>query len=148
MATGKATFSEDEADIRALIEVPTKSIMTRMPPRSLHATRPARRYIISRRRSFTTASISRKSWPGSTHGTGLSIWSPATSITVSGDFAFAHGFYRMSGTPKAAGRPISFWMRETLGRHRVAGAWMIVHEHASVPFYMDGSLRPAFDLQP
>jgi ketosteroid isomerase-like protein len=31
------------------------------------------------------------------------------NITVSGDFAFCHGFYRMSGTPKAAGRPISFW---------------------------------------
>jgi ketosteroid isomerase-like protein len=54
----------------------------------------------------------------------------------------------MSGTLKAAGRPISFWMRETLGLHREAGAWNIVREHTSVPFYMDGSLRPAFDLQP
>ena len=27
------------------------------------------------------------------------------NITVSGDFAFCHGFYRLSGTPKAAGRP-------------------------------------------
>src|SRR2546430_1495482 len=26
------------------------------------------------------------------------------SITVSGDFAFCHGFYRLSGKPKAAGR--------------------------------------------
>jgi hypothetical protein len=25
---------------------------------------------------------------------------------------------------------------------------VIVHEHASVPFYMDGSNRPAFDLTP
>jgi hypothetical protein len=24
----------------------------------------------------------------------------------------------------------------------------VVHAHTSVPFYMDGSLRPAFDLQP
>jgi ketosteroid isomerase-like protein len=70
------------------------------------------------------------------------------NITVSGDFAFCHGFYRLSGTPKAAGRPISFWMRATVCLHRDAGAWRIVHEHTSVPFYMDGSLRPAFDLQP
>jgi ketosteroid isomerase-like protein len=70
------------------------------------------------------------------------------SITVSGDFAFCHGFYRLSGTPKAAGRPVSFWMRATVCLHRDAGAWRIVHEHTSVPFYMDGSLRPAFDLQP
>ena len=70
------------------------------------------------------------------------------NITVSGDFAFCHGFYRLSGTPKAAGRPISFWMRATVCLHRDGGAWRIVHEHKSVPFYMDGSLRPAFDLQP
>jgi|ERR1051326_58875 PhnB protein len=68
--------------------------------------------------------------------------------TVSGDFAFCHGFYRLSGTPKAAGRPISFWMRATVCLQREGGAWRIVHEHESVPFYMDGSLRPAFDLQP
>ncbi len=70
------------------------------------------------------------------------------NITVSGDFAFCHGFYRLSGTPKAAGRPISFWMRSTVCLRRDGGAWRIVHEHTSVPFYMDGSLRPAFDLKP
>ena len=70
------------------------------------------------------------------------------NITVSGDFAFCHGFYRLGGTPKAAGRPISFWMRATVCLNRDGGAWRIVHEHTSVPFYMDGSLRPAFDLQP
>jgi ketosteroid isomerase-like protein len=70
------------------------------------------------------------------------------SITVSGDFAFCHGFHRLSGTPKAAGRPISFWMRATACLRRDGGGWRIVHEHTSVPFYMDGSLRPAFDLEP
>jgi ketosteroid isomerase-like protein len=69
-------------------------------------------------------------------------------ITVTGDFAFSHSFLRMSGTPKAAGRPISFWMRATVCLRKTDGAWKIVHEHTSVPFYMDGSLRPAFDLQP
>jgi ketosteroid isomerase-like protein len=68
-------------------------------------------------------------------------------ITVSGDFAFCHGFVRMSGA-KAGGMPISFWMRATVCLEREAGAWQIVHEHTSVPFYMDGSLRPAFDLNP
>ena len=70
------------------------------------------------------------------------------NVVVSGDFAFCHGFYRLSGTPKAGGGPISLWMRATVCLHRDAGAWRIVHEHESVPFYMDGSLRPAFDLQP
>jgi len=69
-------------------------------------------------------------------------------ITVSGDFALCHGYLRIGGTPKAAGRPISFWMRTSVGLRRTQGGWEIVHEHTSVPFYMDGSLRPAFDLQP
>ena len=70
------------------------------------------------------------------------------NITISGDLAFCHGFYRLSGTPRAASRPISFWMRATVCLLRDEGVWQIVHEHESVPFYMDGSLRPAFDLQP
>jgi ketosteroid isomerase-like protein len=69
-------------------------------------------------------------------------------ITISGDFAFCHGFSRMTGTPKAAGRQVSFWMRATVCLLRDRGVWRIVHEHTSVPFYMDGSLRPAFDLEP
>ncbi|WP_446719495.1 hypothetical protein [Inquilinus sp. OTU3971] len=31
---------------------------------------------------------------------------------------------------------------------RAADGWVIVHEHESVPFYMDGSLRAAVDLKP
>lgn len=38
--------------------------------------------------------------------------------------------------------------RVTLCLRRVGSAWMIVHEHESVPFYMDGSFRAAVDLQP
>jgi hypothetical protein len=39
-------------------------------------------------------------------------------------------------------------MRMTMCFERIDGACQIVHQHTSVPFYMDGSLRPAFDLQP
>ena len=70
-------------------------------------------------------------------------------IMVCGDLAVCHGYFQLSGTPKAAGQPISFWMRATVCLERSRnGAWRIVHEHESVPFYMDGSLRPAFDLEP
>jgi ketosteroid isomerase-like protein len=70
------------------------------------------------------------------------------AITVSGDIAFCHGYMRMAGRPKAAGQEISFWLRETVCLERERGQWRIVHLHSSVPFYMDGSLRPAFDLKP
>jgi ketosteroid isomerase-like protein len=69
-------------------------------------------------------------------------------VTVSGDVAFCHGFMHMKATSKTAARLISFWMRSTLHLKREAGQWRITHSHTSVPFYMDGSLRAAFDLQP
>jgi ketosteroid isomerase-like protein len=69
-------------------------------------------------------------------------------VTVSGDFAFCHGYLRLSGTKKGPEGTVRFWMRETLCLERQGSSWQIVHEHTSVPFYMDGSLRPAFDLEP
>jgi ketosteroid isomerase-like protein len=69
-------------------------------------------------------------------------------LTVSGDFAFGHGFLRLSGKKKGAEARVDFWMRSTLAFEREGDGWRIVHDHVSVPFYMDGSLRPAFDLQP
>jgi ketosteroid isomerase-like protein len=69
-------------------------------------------------------------------------------VHVSGDIAFCHGYMRMDGRKKGVDQPISFWMRETLCLERKDAGWQIVHEHTSVPFYMDESLRPAFDLKP
>jgi ketosteroid isomerase-like protein len=69
-------------------------------------------------------------------------------VTVSGDLAFCHGYLRMRGTKHGADHPVDFWMRETLCLERQGSAWKIVHEHTSVPFYMDASTRPAFDLKP
>jgi len=43
---------------------------------------------------------------------------------------------------------VDLWFRTTVVLKKVSGRWQIVHEHTSVPFYMDGSLRAAVDLQP
>ena len=69
-------------------------------------------------------------------------------ITIAGGTAFAYGYMRMQGRKKGADHEVNFWMRETLCLERAGGRWRIVHEHTSVPFYMDGSNRPAFDLEP
>ena len=69
------------------------------------------------------------------------------NLAISGNQAIGFGYLKMTGT-KHGGPRVSFWMRETVALERAAGKWRIVHEHNSVPFYMDGSLRPAFDLQP
>jgi ketosteroid isomerase-like protein len=68
-------------------------------------------------------------------------------IAADGDVAFCHGFARMTGT-KTDGVAVDLWFRITLGLRRAAEGWTIAHEHTSVPFYMDGSLRAAVDLKP
>lgn len=83
-----------------------------------------------------------------TWATPIEISARDLEITVTGDFAFAHGFLHMHGTKKGAEQAVDFWMRETLCLERRRGAWQIVHEHTSVPFYMDAGTRPAFDLKP
>jgi ketosteroid isomerase-like protein len=69
-------------------------------------------------------------------------------ITIRGDLAVCYGLLRMAGSKRGAPSPVNFWMRETLCLERHSSGWHIVHEHTSVPFYMDQSTRPAFDLQP
>jgi len=68
-------------------------------------------------------------------------------IAADGDVAFCHGFARMSGT-QTGGEAVDLWFRLTLGLRRTTEGWTIVHEHESVPFYMDGSGRAAVDLKP
>ncbi|MCG8692614.1 MAG: nuclear transport factor 2 family protein [Minwuiales bacterium] len=68
-------------------------------------------------------------------------------LTVRGDVAYATALNRMRGR-KTDGEDIDLWFRTTLCFGRAAGRWRIVHDHASVPFLMDGSYRAALDLKP
>lgn len=69
------------------------------------------------------------------------------NIVGNDEVAFCHGFVRLSGTT-IDGTHNDLWFRQTLGLKRLGGEWKIAHEHDSVPFYMDGSLRAAVDLKP
>jgi ketosteroid isomerase-like protein len=44
--------------------------------------------------------------------------------------------------------PTDLWFRLTLGLRSIGGRWKLLHEHESVPFYMDGSYKAAVDLRP
>ena len=70
-----------------------------------------------------------------------------THLHVGGDVAFAISLVRMSGT-KTDGENVDLWFRQTVGLLKQDGSWRIAHVHASVPFYMDGSFKGAFDLKP
>lgn len=68
-------------------------------------------------------------------------------VHAEGNIAFVHGFVRVSTTTLEEEKA-QWWMRYTAGLRRENGSWQIVHEHTSVPFYMDGSYRAAIDLEP
>ena len=68
-------------------------------------------------------------------------------IELAGDLAFAHALQRMTGT-KVDGQKSDLWYRSTVCLRRERGTWRIAHQHASVPFLMDGSDRAALDLEP
>lgn len=69
-------------------------------------------------------------------------------IIVDGDHAYAHGYVHTVAVSKPSGETAEWWSRATLCFARKEGAWFIVHEHTSVPFYMDGSFKAALDLRP
>ena len=80
---------------------------------------------------------------------GGSVWSDVRdlAVTVSGDLALCTSLNSM-GAPPESPQPFALWYRSTLGLSRIGGEWRIAHEHTSTPFYMDGSMRAATDLEP
>jgi ketosteroid isomerase-like protein len=69
-------------------------------------------------------------------------------ITTDGDVAFATSLDCLTAVPRGASEAFSLWFRVTLGLRRIDGRWLVTHEHASVPFEMDGSFRASIDLTP
>ena len=67
------------------------------------------------------------------------------NLTVDGDLAFVSALNRMRG--HQGGEDQDMWYRTTAWLRRTSGRWRIVHDHSSVPFYMDGSHRAAVDLK-
>ncbi|HEY2224880.1 YybH family protein [Actinomycetospora sp.] len=67
------------------------------------------------------------------------------TVHVGGDVAFVHTLTSMTGTK---GGEFTLWFRSTYGLRHVDGRWLIVHQHESVPFHMDGSFLAATGLEP
>jgi ketosteroid isomerase-like protein len=135
-ATVKGHYTREEADIRELVETIDKAHHNK------DAAAIVARYALDAVVCDLAPPLSHRGMDLQAKQAWLNTWdgpvareSRDFNITVSGDFAFCHGFYQLGGTPKAAGKPISFWMRATVCMHRDGGAWRIVHEHTSVPFY-------------
>jgi uncharacterized protein (TIGR02246 family) len=68
-------------------------------------------------------------------------------IEAGGAVAFSTGLARMRSTG-VDGDTAELWLRTTSCYRKREGRWEIAHQHESVPFHMDGSLRAAVDLHP
>jgi ketosteroid isomerase-like protein len=67
-------------------------------------------------------------------------------IRIDGGLALCHGLVHTATS--RGGEPAAWWARMTTALARTDDAWLVIHDHVSVPFYMDGSDRAALDLEP
>jgi ketosteroid isomerase-like protein len=106
----KSQASRDEADIRALIKTIDKA----------HRDKDAAAIVAPYAQDAVVCDLApplshrgmdlqvKRAWLDTWEGP-IDRQSRDFNITVNGEFAFCHGLDRLGGTPKAAGRPISFW---------------------------------------
>lgn len=71
----------------------------------------------------------------------ISLRTHELTVEVSGDVAFAHMLHLDSGK-RANGLESAIWVRSTVGCRRSNGAWLITHEHISLP--IDGETLRAW----
>ena len=69
------------------------------------------------------------------------------TISAGNGVAFCHSLNRITGK-RTDGDTTDVWVRASFCWRKSNATWKIVHEHQSVPFYMDGSYRAAVDLNP
>jgi uncharacterized protein (TIGR02246 family) len=69
------------------------------------------------------------------------------AITACDDVAFSTALHRITGN-RTSGEHTDVWVRATICYRKLDGRWTVAHEHLSVPFYMDGSVKAAVDLKP
>ncbi|MEU7869109.1 nuclear transport factor 2 family protein [Dactylosporangium sp. NPDC049140] len=69
------------------------------------------------------------------------------TLTVADDIAFGHAFARLGGTPKHGPATSGMWVRVTYCFRKIGDAWLIAHDHVSVPLDMPGG-QGVVDLEP
>lgn len=68
------------------------------------------------------------------------------SVKAGDETAFCHYLYRVSGTMKN-GSEVDMWVRSTICFRKTDGAWVVAHEHTSVPFDAESG-KASVDLKP
>jgi PhnB protein len=145
----KARENEDEGEIRELIERRAEALRTKRAADFLicHADDMVKFDLAPPLRAIGAAALDKQrleAWLATWEGR-IGYENSELQVEASADLAFCHALLRVSGV-KTDGTRHDIWTRQTLGLRKRNGAWKVVHDHISVPFYMDGSVRAAIDL--
>lgn len=77
----------------------------------------------------------------------ITVDAEETDLVVDGEIGWTTALNRMRGSKKD-GSEEDLWFRTTMCFRKIDGEWLVVHDHSSTPFYMDGSMKAAVDLTP
>jgi len=135
--TGCSNAAADKAAIDASVQSLTRAVNAKdidgimayyAPDSSLFV------YDVIPPRQYVGADAYRKDWQGvlDSFSGPLHFAVADWTIETAGDFAYAHGTARMTGTGKD-GKPVDETIRLTDVYRKIGGKWLVVHEHASVP---------------
>jgi uncharacterized protein (TIGR02246 family) len=149
--TTVATRSKDDAKIRELVNDWAKAVKSKDAERAVSSYAPDLT-------SFNIAPPLRERLTRKQYRDNLKAWFETfdgpmdfevreLEVKVGDDVAFAHMVNRVGGKKKNGERDDT-WVRATICFSRINDNWLVVHEHVSVPFYMDGSFKAAVDLKP
>jgi len=150
MVAAASSVTEDTEQIRALIESVVKAVRAKDVDAVLrHYTPDVVAFDLAPPLQYAGAAALRES---------LAAWFPTFDgpvgyemrdlrIFAGQEVAFCTGLNRIAGR-RTNGDETDVWVRATVGLRKIDGRWLVAHEHASVPFYMDGSYRAAVDLAP
>lgn len=83
---------------------------------------------------YAGADIKRQAWRNAfaAYPGGLSYEVSDLIVTAQGELAFVHSLNHVTGT-LANGHTTDMWVRWTACFRRIDGAWLVVHDHVSVP---------------
>jgi ketosteroid isomerase-like protein len=144
----KVTTETDAADIRAILNALAVAY------RAKDAEAIERHYVPGARIADLALPLLRRGFDAAAVQTWLDGWDGPVKIAtrdlvveVDDALAVAHGLQHVAARTRG-GERAAWWSRVTRTLARTPAGWRITHEHESVPFHMDGSLRAAVDLQP
>jgi ketosteroid isomerase-like protein len=143
--------TQDEIEIRRLVEAKAEGVRAR-DPKAMVEGYAAEVVVYNLAPPLRQPDDARNTGPVeqwlSTFDGPMSVEVRDLDVTVGGDVAYCTGLSCLTATPRGAQDSFTLWYRTTLGLQKIGGAWRITHEHESVPFEMDGSMRASLNLQP